>query len=255
MTKILIIEDEIPARKKLIRFIEELDTAVEIMAELDTVQAAVAFLKNHRPDLIFSDIELLDGNAFEIYTEAPVACPVIFTTAYDHFWMNAFDANGIAYLLKPFSRERFQKAWDKYILLTKSSAQERTNLNNLAQLIRQNLSGQQYKKRFGVSSPQGIYFLETLDISFFMAEEGVVFIHDKTGKRHLLSGFSLKELEEQLNTEDFFRINRSEIVHKMYVQKIQRYNKNILAVQVKGCEHLLKTSQNTTAAFRDWVER
>ncbi|WP_294239807.1 LytTR family DNA-binding domain-containing protein [Chryseobacterium sp. sg2396] len=255
MTKILIIEDEIPARKKLRRFIEELETPVHIMAELDTVQAAVTFLKNHQPDLIFSDIELLDGNAFEIYSEVHVACPVIFTTAYDHFWMDAFDTNGIAYLLKPFSRERFQKAWDKYTLLTKSPLQKKTSLDDLAHLIRQNISGTRYKKRFGISSPQGMYFLETAEIAFFEADEGMVSIHDRNGKRHLLSGFSLKELEEQLNPEDFFRINRSELVHKIYVENVQRYNKNILAVKVTGCTDLLKTSQATTAAFRDWVER
>lgn len=255
MTKILIIEDEIPARKKLRRFIEELNKPVDLMAELDTVQAAITFLKNHQPDLIFSDIELLDGNAFEIYTEAPVACPVIFTTAYDHFLMDAFDTNGIAYLLKPFSRERFRKAWDKYTLLTKSSLQEKKSLDELAQLIRQNVSGPRYKKRFGISSSQGMYFLETSEVVFFEADEGVVFIHDRNGKKHLLSGFSLKELEQQLNPEDFFRLNRSELVHKIYVEKVQRYNKNILAVKVTGCTHLLKTSQVTTAAFRDWVER
>jgi len=255
MTKILIIEDEIPARKKLKRFIEELGTLADLMAELDTVQAAVIFLKKHQPDLIFSDIELLDGNAFEIYNEVPVACPVIFTTAYDHFWMDAFETNGIAYLLKPFSRERFQKAWDKYTLLTKSPPQEKTSLDDLAKLIRQNVSGSRYKKRFGISSPQGTYFLETAEAAFFEADEGVVFIHDRNGKKHLLSGFSLKELEEQLNPEYFFRLNRSEIVHKIYVEKVQRYNKNILAVQVTGCTHHLKTSHATTAAFRDWVER
>lgn len=255
MTKILIIEDEIPARKKLRRFIEELETPVHVMAELDTVQAAVTFLKNHQPGLIFSDIELLDGNVFEIYSEVQVACPIIFTTAYDHFWMDAFDTNGIAYLLKPFSRERFQKVWDKYILLTKSPSQEKTSLDDLAHLIRQNISGTRYKKRFGISSPQGMYFLETTEIAFFEADEGMVSIHDRNGKRHLLSGFSLKELEEQLNPEDFFRINRSELVHKIYVENVQRYNKNILAVKVTGCTDLLKTSQATTAAFRDWVER
>jgi len=255
MIKILVIEDEIPARKKLKRFIDGLNLATEVIAELDTVQAGIAFLEIHQPDLIFSDIELLDGNAFEIYAEIPVACPVIFTTAYDHFWMEAFDSNGIAYLLKPFSQERFRKAWDKYILLTQSPPKQKTAIDDLAHLIRQNLSGQPYKKRFAINSTQGTYFLETVQIAYFEADEGIVFAHDKTGKKHLLSASTLKEIEEQLNPADFFRINRSEIVHKMYVEKIQRYNKNILALQLTGSETSLKTSQNTTAAFREWVER
>ena len=99
MIKILIIEDEIPARKKLKRFLEELDSTAKVIAEIDNVVSAVAFLKSTSVDLIFSDIELLDGNAFEIYKEVSISCPIIFTTAYDQFWMNAFESNGIAYLL------------------------------------------------------------------------------------------------------------------------------------------------------------
>lgn len=255
MIKIVIIEDEIPARKKLKRFIDGVNLDTEIIAELDTVQSAITFLKDHQPSLIFSDIELLDGNAFEIYNEVPVSCPIIFTTAYDQFWMDAFDSNGIAYLLKPFSKEHFRKAWDKYLLLTKSRPKEQTSLEDLAELIRQNLSGEPYKKRFSINSIQGIYFLETVNIAFFEAEEGTVFAHDKTGKRHLLSVSTLKELESQLNPKDFFRINRSEIVQKTCIESIQRYNKNILAVKVTGHEIYLKTSQNATAGFREWVEQ
>lgn len=255
MTKILIIEDEIPARKKLKRFIEELNLPMEIIAELDTVQSAVDFLKNHKPDLIFSDIELLDGNAFEIYQQVSVSCPIIFTTAYDQFWMDAFDGNGIAYLLKPFSKERFQKAWDKYLLLGNATSKEENAIVNLTKLFQQNFSEKQYKKRFSINTNQGIYFLETENILFFEANEGVIFAYDTKGKKHLLTETTLKEIEEQLNPLDFFRINRSEFVHKTYIEKIERYNKNTLAIKLKGFETHLKTSQSSTAAFREWVEK
>ena len=91
MIKVVIIEDEIPARKKLKRFIEELNTPVEIVSEIDTVRSAIDFFKNNQVDVVFSDIELLDGNAFEIYSQVSIKCPIIFTTAYDQFWMNAFE--------------------------------------------------------------------------------------------------------------------------------------------------------------------
>ena len=255
MTKILIIEDEIPARKKLKRFIEELNLPTEIIAELDTVQSAVDFLKNHKPDLIFSDIELLDGNAFEIYQQVSVSCPIIFTTAYDQFWMDAFDGNGIAYLLKPFSKERFQKAWDKYLLLGNATSKEENAIVNLTKLFQQNFSEKQYKKRFSINTNQGIYFLETENILFFEANEGVIFAYDTKGKKHLLTETTLKEIEEQLNPLDFFRINRSEFVHKTFIEKIERYNKNTLAIKLKGFETYLKTSQSNTATFREWVEK
>lgn len=160
MIKVVIIEDEIPARNKLKRFISELETPIEIVAEIDTVEKAVVFLKNSSVDLIFSDIELLDGNAFEIYDQVNISCPVIFTTAYDQFWMNAFESNGIEYLLKPFSQSRFQKAWDKFLLLGKTHSEPQDVLAKLQQMLNNNHTQKNYKKRFTVSSHQGALFYQ-----------------------------------------------------------------------------------------------
>ncbi|MFD2890889.1 LytR/AlgR family response regulator transcription factor [Flavobacterium chuncheonense] len=255
MTRILIIEDETPARKKLRRFIEELDSPTEIVSEIGTVQSAIEFLSTNQPDLIFSDIELLDGNAFEIYSQISVNCPIIFTTAYDQFWMNAFEGNGIAYLLKPFSKERFRLAWDKFLLLRNSTSEAQNAIASLTKLIQQNISEKSYKKRFTIKIHQGIYLLETENILFFEAEDGVVFAYDNQGKKHLLTEPTLREIEEQLSPTDFFRINRSELIHKHYIEKIERYNKNTLAIKLKEYKTYLKTSQNQTAAFREWVEK
>jgi len=255
MIKIAIIEDEIPARKKLKRFLEELEETTEVVAEIDTVVMAVEFLKNTKVDLIFSDIELLDGNAFEIYSNVTVSCPIIFTTAYDQFWMNAFESNGIAYLLKPFSRERFQKAWDKFLLFRKSPSSENELLTNLTKLIEKNFIEKSFKKRFTVHIRQGIYFLDIENISFFEANDSVVYAFDTTGKKYLLNESTLKEIEEELNPSHFFRINRSELINKQHIEKIERYDKNTLAVKIKGNEKYLKTSQSSTSAFRAWIEK
>lgn len=251
MIKILLIEDEIPARKKLKRFLEGLDTPTTVIAEIDTVATAVSFLKSNSVDLIFSDIELLDGNAFEIYQQVSISCPIIFTTAYDQFWMNAFDTNGIAYLLKPFSKERFQKAWDKFLLLKNS---ENKLMADLTRLIEQNFAGKPYKKRFTIHTRHGIYFLDTEHITFFEASEGLVYAYDTAGKKHLLTEATLKEIEEQLAPSDFFRTSRSDLISKKHVEKIERYTKNTLAIKVKGYGDYLKTSQSNTAAFRSWIE-
>jgi len=255
MIKILIIEDEIPARKKLIRFLEELDTTKEVVAEIDTVQKAIDFLANTKVDLIISDIELLDGNAFEIYKEVAVACPIIFTTAYDRFLMDAFETNGIEYLLKPFSRERFQKAWNKFLQLRNIDSENDNLLLNLTKLIESNFSEKSYKKRFTINYRQGIYFLETENIAFFQADEGVIFAFDTSGKKHILTESTLTKIEEQLNPAEFFRINRSELVAKKQIEKIERFAKNTLAVKMRGYGVSLKTSQSTTASFREWVEK
>lgn len=255
MTKILIIEDEIPARKKLNRFIEEVDSQTEIMAELDTVQSAVEFLNQHQPDLIFSDIELLDGNTFEIYSQVSVSCPIIFTTAYDQHWMSAFEENGIDYLLKPFSKERFQKAWNKFLWYRNTFSDTNNQLQLLTKFIQQNFQNQVYKKHFTIHKNKSIYFLETRNVLLFEANEGVVFAYDEKANKHLLAEMTLIEIEKQLNPADFFRINRSELIQKKYIEKVERYNKNSLAINLKGYKNYVKTSQRQTALFREWLEK
>lgn len=255
MIKILIIEDEIPARKKIKRFLETLDAKNQVIGEIDTIEKAIAFLHHTEVDLIFSDIELLDGSAFKIYKQVQVACPIIFTTAYDQFLMNAFESNGIAYLLKPFSKEKFQLAWEKFMRLRNSSSHQNLQLENLTKLIQQKLEKTTYKTQFTIYNHQGIYFLKTEEIGYFEASEGVIFAFDATYKKHLITNNSLKELEVQLNPHCFFKINRSTLINKDYIERIERYNKNTLAIRLKGGKDYLKTSQSATASFREWIER
>lgn len=251
MIHVILIEDELPARKKLHRFLAELNEPVTVIAESGSVQESAALLRSGlAPDLILSDIELLDGNAFEIFEQVKVTCPVIFTTAYDRYWMNAFETNGIEYLLKPFSSERFRKAWDKFLLFR---GKDTALLKNIEQLIR-NTTGRNTKKRFSVHSHPGIYFVETADILYFLAEEGVVFAIDNKGNRHLLTSATLKEVEEEVDAAEFFRINRGEVVHRKYIERIERYSKNALSVKLKGHPGYLVTSQGNTAGFRAWLE-
>lgn len=255
MIRILIIEDEIPARKKLKRFLDELTLQITIVAEMDNVISTVELLNTTKVDLIFSDIELLDGNAFEIFQQVAISCPIIFTTAYDQFWINAFETNGIAYLLKPFSKERFINAWEKFLLFRKLPVDEMKQISDLAQLIEQKFLTQSYKKRFTVNTHRGIYFIDIETIAFFTANEGVIFAIDKTGKRHILNESTLKEIEDQLNPLEFFKINRSELISKQHVEKLERYTKNVLAVKMRGNNTYLKTSQSNTAAFREWIQK
>jgi DNA-binding LytR/AlgR family response regulator len=254
MIKVVIIEDEIPARKKLKRFLEEQDATVKLVAEIDRVDVAVDFLKTNNVDLVFSDIELLDGNAFDIYKQVSLQCPIIFTTAYDQFWMNGFESNGIDYLLKPYSKERFEQAWNKFLLLRTSASLENNQIVNLSKLIEQNIIKKSYKERFIVNKNQEMYILLTENISFFEANEGVVFAFDTNGKKHLLTESTLKEIETQLNASDFFRINRSELISKKHLEKIERYDKNTLSVKMKGHDQYLNASQNNTPSFRKWIE-
>lgn len=255
MTNILIIEDEIPARKKLKRFLEALNEPITIVNEIGTIQEAITFLEsNPALDLILSDIELQDGNAFTIYTKVTISCPIIFTTAYNQFLMDAFETNGIEYLLKPFSFERFKKAWDKFLVLRKTDTPESDIITKLNQIINQPKEAKTTKKRFTINTNKEIYFIETEAILFFTAEEGVIFAIDTLCKKHLLTQTTLKEIEEVLDQSDFFRINRSEVVNKKHISKVEKYSKNNLAIKLSVYEKHLVTSQSNTKAFRDWLE-
>ncbi|MFY7900088.1 MAG: LytR/AlgR family response regulator transcription factor [Chitinophagaceae bacterium] len=254
MKKLLIIEDEIPARQKLKRFIQELNIPIIIVAEIGSVDAAVAFLQQTKVDVIISDIELQDGNVFEVYEKVNVNCPIIFTTAYNQFWMNAFETNGIDYLLKPFSQERFQKAWDKLLLLQQDVINNNELYQHVSKLIQMNIVERNYKKQFTIHTHKGIHFLEISDIVFFEASEGVVFAFDVWNKKHVLNYATLKEVEQVVHPTAFFRINRSELIHKMHIEKIERSSKNYLSVRMKGYHQMLISSQSNTAALRDWID-
>lgn len=257
MYKILIIEDEAPARKKLKRYIEKICNSYDILAELETVVDAKAFLTQvHDLDLIFSDIELRDGSVFEVYNEVSLNCPIIFATAYNEFLMNAFETNGIEYLLKPYSFERFSNAWDKFIRLKGNLPPNYNKLmGTINNLLKENQESNvvEYKDQFAIKSHNGIYFLKVMDIVCFQADNGVIFAFDKMNKRHIMPQTVFKEIEIFLDPKEFFRINRSESVHRKFIDKLERYNKNTVSVYLNAESKILRTSQKNTGEFNTWL--
>ncbi len=257
MYKILIIEDEAPARKKLKRFISKVCNDYKIVAELETVDDTKLFLMQAPEiDLIFSDIELRDGNVFEVYNEVSLNCPIIFATAYNEFLMNAFEVNGIEYLLKPYAIERFSNAWNKYIRLKENTP---VNYNQLMGTINHLLKNNQivsdtYKDQFAIKSTKEIYFLKVENIVYFKSDNGIIFAFDHMNKRHIMPQSTLKEIEAFLDPKKFFRINRSESIQRKYINKIKRYNKNTVSIYVNAEREILRTSQNKTSDFNVWLD-
>ncbi|WP_420573893.1 LytR/AlgR family response regulator transcription factor [Kordia sp.] len=254
MIKVVIIEDEAPARKKLKNYLERIAEPIEIIKEIETVDETQSFFETSpNVDLIFSDIELRDGNVFDVYRQINIEFPIIFATAYDQFWMNAFETSGIEYLLKPYSYSRFEKAWNKYISLkTKMEVNHNDIFKKLDVYYQNKLEIKpEYKEYIPIKSNSDIYFLKVEDITFIQSDYGVVFAYDSANKKHLLNQTTLKEIEEILNPTKFFKINRSELVNRDYIEKINRYTKNSVAIFIKS--HILKTSQNNTASFNAWM--
>ena len=254
MIRILIIEDESPARKKLKNYLDRSGESIEIVKEIETVKESIEYLSSGPDiDLIFSDIELRDGNVFEAYNKLTVNTPIIFATAYDQFWMNAFETNGIEYLLKPYSFDRFEKAWNKYKALKNKLTENQNDIfKKLDSYYQSKVEVKPvYKDFIPVKSKGDIYFLKTADITHVIADYGVIFAYDSANKRQTLNQASLKEVQELLNPDNFFKINRSELVNRNYINKINRYTKNTVAIYIN--EHVLKTSQNSTADFNRWM--
>src|SRR5438105_4702915 len=142
--KIVIIEDEKPAAESLQQYIQSIDSSLEVLEVLTSVQASISWLqKQPMPDLLFMDIELTDGLSFTIFDHCKITCPVIFTTAYDEYWQEAFEHNSIDYLLKPVKKEKLEAALKKYHLLRQHFA---ANLQKLLQSQQEDKPV--YKKRF-----------------------------------------------------------------------------------------------------------
>ncbi|MDP4945501.1 MAG: LytTR family DNA-binding domain-containing protein [Alishewanella sp.] len=256
MFRVAIVEDEPLARSKLRRLIAELPDPMEVVAELATIKETAAFLTSGQAvDVIFSDIELADGNVLTTYQQIPPCCPLIFITAYDQFMLSAFDSQGISYLLKPYNSEKLLQAWQKFRLLSAKTVTTQPDLSKLTALLAQlpaTPAVASYATRIAIRQQQQIYFLDIADISYIQADGGLIMAFDAAGKRHYLPYTSLQAVEAILDPQRFFRINRSELVQTHYIERLERFCKNTLTVFLRSGVQL-KTSQSRTSEFSRWL--
>jgi len=250
--RIFILEDENLAAEQLQQFIRRYDPNITIAGWKKKVSDGLEWLQNNpAPDLIFSDIELLDGNAFQLFEQINISTPIIFATAYDQYLLKAFQANGIAYLLKPYQYEQFAEALSKYKRLIPPEGISARAIADLKQALQP--SFQQYRSRFTIKKTSGIFLLQAEEISYFQADDKLVFAFTPQGKRHSLN-HTLTELEQQLNPTHFFRINRSEIVQLTHILKLESFGKDRLAIHLKGSNKPLVSSAGKTPALRQWLD-
>ncbi|MEM9931142.1 MAG: LytTR family DNA-binding domain-containing protein [Bacteroidota bacterium] len=256
MMRLLLLEDEQLAADRIQALLKDYFGPDLALQWGQSIQEGLAFLANNPPpDLIISDIELLDGSAFSIYQQIEVTAPIIFVTAYDQYLLDAFNTNGIGYVLKPYTDEALRVVLDKYQKLLQRSEQVPTVSAAVIEQLKAAMhkGRQDYKERFTVKKSSGIYFLKTADIKFFQADGDLVFAFDHEGKKHLIN-FRMSELEEKLDPRVFFRINRGQMVNIEYIVKLESYFGNRLSISIQGGSEALITSGPKTAAFRKWVE-
>lgn len=250
---ILILEDEQRAGEKLIDAISAVNSNRNIEWKRSIVDA-IEFLKEKPSlDIIFSDIELLDGNVFKVYETILPDCPIIFCTAYNTFYIDAFKTNGIAYLLKPYTMASFKAAWSKFLLLCKNDKEviPPNLLHQLRSLI--DLKKKQHKSTFSIKKKDGVFLLKVIDIIYFQAQGDFVLAIDKNSKKHIINN-SLTHIENEINKDIFFRINRSEIINRDCILKYNRHIKNRLAITLHHTDTIFYTSNSKTAEFKHWLE-
>lgn len=248
--KVIIIEDEALNAEIIEEHLRNYDSSIEILAQLKSKEEAQKWITKHgQADLVFSDIELLDGNVFSMLKENTITSPIIFTTAYNTFYQDAFDVNGIAYLLKPVSFERFSQAMKKFEQLNASDKNPDWKL--ISELLHQ--KQKQYKERIIIKTPTEIHILNTENTVAILSNAGKLTAIDEKGKEHEFR-YKLSDLAEELNPKEFFQINRGEIVNINFIEKIEPYFGDRLSIRLKNYKNALITSASSTAEFRKWLE-
>jgi len=252
--KILILEDEIPAYQKLISHLDDYfeEKITHFWARSNA--EGLALLQEHQFDFILSDIQLLDGISFDLFNKTTITCPIIFCSAHDKYLFEAFNSNGIAYILKPYTKQDFDKALDKYQSLF--AKKEYASLDNsVLDALKSALKDEHanYKKRFVIKKSKGIQLLQVADISLVEASGDFCIVTNTNGKRHTISQ-NLTTIYSQVSPKKFFKINRSQLVQVDYILKIENHFKNRLLISMQGVKEQVMTSSSTTADFRKWLE-
>lgn len=256
---VLIIEDEPLAAERLTELLHQYDNRIRVMERLDSVEDSVQWLRaNPAPDLILLDIHLSDGLSFSIFSHVNVRCPIIFTTAYDQYAIQAFRVNSVDYLLKPVSYDNLVQALQKWQTLSveyppsSAPAELPVDWQKLAELVQQ--ARPSYKTRFLIRFGDHIQYKNTSDIAYFYAEGKTVYLVAAENRRFIVD-YTLEELEELLDPQKFFRLNRKIITQIHSVRDVKAYLGGRLKVLLlPAIEVEAIVSRERVADFKAWLD-
>jgi two-component system LytT family response regulator len=254
--RVVLIEDEAIALRKLKNLLRAVNSQIEIVAELESVSDACAWFKNNSStaiDIIFSDIQLSDGLSFEIFEQTAMSLPIIFTTAYDEYAIRAFKLNGIDYLLKPIQEHEIRNALTKYQNTKQLYNQQQ--LSEVQQLMRSFQPRQTLQKQaFLVYHKDKIVPLPCDDVACFYTQNQLVYALLYTGQKFTIQE-TLEDVEKRLNPEEFFRANRQFIIARKALVEAEIYFNNRLTVKLNPPPpDLIIISREKVAQFRQWLQ-
>lgn len=250
MKKVLIIEDEYFSASRLKRLVLDIDDTIEVHGPLKSVTEVVNELSyNNDYDLIFSDIRLVDGDVFDAFREVMPKSFVIFVTAYDEYSMKAIKNNGLDYLMKPIDANELQKAVDKLML---NSPVQREIMENQLKVTFKEL---QYRERFLVCRGDELFALNVDEINYITIKDNHVFAFTDERTPIPLS-LTMVDLEQCLDPNVFFRVNRQYIASLKGIKKIKLFFSSKLVVKLKGCsDENIVVSKEKSALLRKWLDR
>ncbi|APG61374.1 LytR/AlgR family response regulator transcription factor [Christiangramia salexigens] len=251
--KVIIIEDEKPAARRLQRMLSNLGIETQVM--LHSVAEAVDwFNRNEHPDLMFLDIQLSDGLSFEIFENLDTESAIIFTTAYDEYALKAFKLNSIDYLLKPIDEEELDAAIKKF-KRSHEAANSIVNLKELKSLLTPDTTNKTYKSRFTAQVGQHLKLIDSGEIACFYSENKATYIHNFSGRSYPLEA-SLEQLEEELDPEKFYRISRKCIINISAIKDIVSYTNSRLEIKLEHfSEFQLIVSRERVKDFKAWLSK
>jgi len=252
--KAVIVEDEIIAARNLQRLIAQVNSSIEIIAVLESVEDSVVWFSDHpNPDLVFMDIHLSDGASFSIFEKVKIHAPIIFTTAYDEYALKAFEVNSIDYLLKPINIQNLERAINKFCQLNRpQSSNDDVIANMLATFQKEK---EVYKSNFLIPHKDKLIPLSVDKIAFMYSENKMTSIHTFDGEKHYLD-ISLDELYQQLDANKFFRANRQFIIAHKAIKEISLWFGNKLSVNLSvAVPEKIIVSKARVAEFKVWFTR
>ncbi|CDF79717.1 LytTR family two-component transcriptional regul ator [Formosa agariphila KMM 3901] len=250
--KVIIIEDEKPSARRLQRMLAQLNLEADVM--LHSVEESITwFQNNEHPELIFLDIQLSDGLSFEIFESVNIESAIIFTTAYDEYALKAFKLNSIDYLLKPIDEDDLELAVEKFKTRIPKQEQVVLDFNEIKNLLVNPLD-RTYKKRFSVQVGQHLKLINSDDVECFYSENKGTYLHTTSGRNYLLNS-TLDQLEQELEPNAFYRINRKFIVNINAINDMVNYTNSRLEIKLNSYkDNQVIVARERVKSFKDWLE-
>ncbi len=250
--KIIIIEDETPALNRIKKMVLEVEPSIEILDTADSIEQSVQVIEKHQGtiDLILMDIELADGQSFEIFNLAEVKYPVIFTTAYDEFALKAFKVNSIDYLLKPIDKQELKAAFQKFKSIQKSA----NNVDALKEMLAQISAPKNgFKERFLVKLGERLISVPANDIAYFLSKDKLTYLITKNNNKYVVD-YTLEDLNTMLDSKQFFHLNRQFIASINSITNIHTYFNGKLKVQLNpNFEDEVLVSREKASDLKVWL--